>query len=300
LELYLADKPYRRTCPNRPLHPSFLEIIQGQVKNGDVKGGVAKLYEALQVDGTSDVVLQVLQKEARRLAAPGLVEKGRQLARGGDVEGAVGTFRQALGLDPTLALDPRKEARQLAAAALVEKGRKLAREGDVDGAVGEFKKALDLDPNLALDPRKEARQLAAAALVEKGRQLARQGEIREAMAAFAEAQASDQNLEIPAAAWNSLCWYGSLVSVAIDVMAACERAVTLEPDHGGYHDSRGVARALTGSYSGAVEDFQRYLEWGPKNGRPQEEIRKRQDWIRTLQANQNPFNEELLEVLRDQ
>ena len=38
-------------------------------------------------------------------------------------------------------------------------------------------------------------------------------------------------------------------------MAACEQAVELEPDHGGYRDSHGLARALTGDYPGAIVDF---------------------------------------------
>ena len=248
---YLGDEPYRKTCQNRPLHPSFLEIIRVQVKNGDVEGAVAKLHIALQADGSSDVVLQ---KEARRLAAPVLVEKGQGLARGGDIDGAVVAFQQAL----------------------------------------------ELDPNLALDPQKEARRLATSGLLVKGLELVKQGAIREAMAAFAEAQASDSSLEIAAASWNALCWFGSLEGFATDVMAACERAVALEPDHGGICDSRGVARALTEDYSGAINDFQRFLEWGPKNGASEESIRQRQDWIRMLQANQNPFNKELLKLLRDQ
>ena len=83
-------------------------------------------------------------------------------------------------------------------------------------------------------------------------------------------------------------------------MAACERAVALEPDDGHIRDSRGLARALTGDYPGAIEDFQQYLEWGPKTGASEEQIRQRQDWIRMLQAKQNPFNKELLEFLRNQ
>jgi tetratricopeptide (TPR) repeat protein len=216
---YLGDEPYRKTCQNRPLHPSFLEIIRGQVKNGDVEGAVAKLHIALQADGSSDVILQ---KEARRLAAPGLVDKGQELVRVGDTDGAVVAFRQAL----------------------------------------------ELDPNLALDPGKEAQQLASSVLVEKGLGLAKQGAIREAMAAFEAAQASDSNLEIGGDAWNALYWFGSLEGFATDVMAACERAVALEPDRGGFRDSRGVARALTEDYPGAINDFQRYLEWGLKNGNP--------------------------------
>ena len=120
------------------------------------------------------------------------------------------------------------------------------------------------------------------------------------MAAFAAAQASDPNLELAAASWHSLCWNGSLGGFATDVMAACERAVALEPDHGGFRDSRGVARALTEDYPGAINDFQQYLEWGPKNGESEKSIRQRQDWIRMLQANQNPFNKELLELLQTQ
>jgi tetratricopeptide (TPR) repeat protein len=248
---YLGDEPYRKTCQNRPLHPSFFEIIRGQVKNGDVEGAVAKLHIALQVDGVSDVVLQ---KEARRLAASVLVDKGLELAGGGDIDGAVVAFQQAFNLDPTLALD-------------LGKG---------------------------------ARWLAASVLVAKGQELAKQGAIKEAMTAFEVAQASDPNLEIAAASWNALCWFGSLGGFATDVMAACERAVALEPDHGGIHDSRGVARALTGDYLGAINDFQQFLEWGPKNSAPEEQIRQRQDWIRMLQANQNPFSEELLKLLRNQ
>jgi WD domain, G-beta repeat len=248
---FLGDEPYHKTCQNHPLHPSFLEIIRRQVKNGDVEGAIAKLYIALQVDGASDVDLQ---KEARRLVAPGLVDKGWELAR----------------------------------------------EGNVDRAVGAFKQALDLDPTLVLDPEKEARRLAALARVDKGQELVKQGAIKEAMAAFEAAQASDPSLEIAAPSWNTLCWLGSLRGFATDVMAACERAVALAPDNGAIRDSRGVARALTGDYMGAIKDFQQYLEWGQKHGRPEESIRQRQDWIRMLQANQNPFNEELLKLLRDQ
>ena len=239
---YMGDEPYRKTCQNRPLHPSFLEIIWRQVKNDDVKGAIAKLHIALQVDSASDVDLQ---KEARRLVAPGLVDKGRELAR----------------------------------------------EGDVDRAVGAFKQALDLDPTLVLDPEKEARWLAALAQVDKGQELAKQGAVREAIAAFAAAQVSDPNLEIAASSWNHLCWLGSLRGFATDVMAACERAVALAPDRGNIRDSRGVARALIGDYTGAITDFQQYLEWVPKNGKSEESIRQRQDWIRMLQANQNPSNE---------
>jgi tetratricopeptide (TPR) repeat protein len=204
-QLFLSDEPYRKTCQNGPLHPSFLKVVWRQIKNGDVEGSVTQLHKVLQEDGDSDVSLE---KEARRLAAPALVEKGQELAQ--------------------------------------------------------------------------------------------KGEIKTAITAFAEAQTSDPNLKILAQNWKTLCWFGSLGGFAIDVMAACERAVVLEPQHGDIRDSRGVARTLTGYYQGAIEDFQRFVEWGPGNGISEERIRQRQQWIQMLQVNQNPFTEELLKQLRTQ
>ena len=92
-----------------------------------------------------------------------------------------------------------------------------------------------------------------------------------------------------------MCWFGSLLGHAAEVMAACEQAVALAPDHGGIRDSRGLARALTGDVAGAIDDFEAYVAWtGNDRGRAQ-----RQGWIAALRAGQNPFTPELLERLRN-
>ena len=130
--------------------------------------------------------------------------------------------------------------------------------------------------------------------------MARQGDIRQAIAKFSAAQKNDPNLEIDAHSWNYLYWFGKLGGFATDVLKACERAVALATDDGGNRDSRGLALALTGEYPGTIEDFRRYLDWGLKNGQPEERIRQRQDWIRTLLANRNPFNAETLKPLWEQ
>ena len=77
-----------------------------------------------------------------------LVDKGKELARGGDIDGAVVAFQQALELDPNLALDPGKEARRLAASGLVDKGRELAKQGAIREAMAAFEAAQASDPNL--------------------------------------------------------------------------------------------------------------------------------------------------------
>jgi len=70
---YLTDEPYRKTCPNLPIHPSFIEA-------------------------------------------------GRDLARAGDIEGAVTIFLRAIELDLSLDLEPEAEARKLAVEALLTEG----------------------------------------------------------------------------------------------------------------------------------------------------------------------------------
>ena len=59
-------------------------------------------------------------------------------------------------------------------------------------------------------------------------------------------------------------------------------------------DSRGLARALTGDIEGAIIDFQVYVEWTSNK----EEKTQRQEWIKALQAGENPFTDELLKELR--
>ena len=154
---------------------------------------------------------------------------------------------------------------------------------------------MDLD----LDPETEAGRLAALGLVEGGEALARAGDVEGAVAKHAEAQTLDPTLEISADSWNTLCWSGSLWGYAAEVLDACERTVELEQDNGAKRDSRGLARALTGNYAGAIEDFQFYIEWG-QDKRPKERLDKRRAWIRELEAGRNPFDSATLEELRNE
>jgi tetratricopeptide (TPR) repeat protein len=90
---------------------------------------------------------------------------------------------------------------------------------------------------------------------------------------------------------NNLCWYGSLTGHAREVMDACERAVALSPNAGYIRDSRGLARALTGDYEGAIEDFQYFIRTA--DGSVEEDERRR-DWILQLQNGENPFDDDTL------
>jgi tetratricopeptide (TPR) repeat protein len=201
----LSGEPYQRTCKNRPLHPSFLKIVQGQIRQDDFEGAKGRVEKALQ--GESDSEAETTQA-AGRLVAPMLVARGKELVQSGKVIVSV--------------------------------------------------------------------------------------------AAFSEAQDADPDLELPALAWHQFCWQRILYISAFTALNACDKAVTLAPDNGAYRDSRGVARAMLKDYSSAIEDFQRYIEWGPENGESQERIRLHYSWIETLRADKNPFDRAVLRQLREE
>jgi tetratricopeptide (TPR) repeat protein len=157
-----------------------------------------------------------------------------------------------------------------------------------------LRQAVEFDPTLGAE--------VAWLLVELGREYTYKGAYDEALAALRQAVESDPQVESAqvsdlALAYNTLCWRGSIDGWAGTMLPACEQAVELEPDNGGYRDSRGLARALTGDYEGAIEDFQFYVEWG-QDKRPEEMLDKRRDWIQELEAGLNPFDPATLEALR--
>ena len=254
--------------------------------------------------------LKVCQTDARlAAAAPTMLDQAQQTAREGNLEQVVTQLQTALQWNPDLDLDPKTEVPdhnpKIVAQKLVKvaAAQKLAAQGNITDAIATFQQAQKLDPSVDLnsdtaelenDPEILAKQIAASATVAKGQQLVEQGDIEAAIAAYHQAQELDPNIEISAQNWNSLCWDGSLHGHAADVMFACKKAVALEPENGDIIDSRGLARALTDDFEGAIEDFQIFIEW-TTNGDKQQQ---RQDWIKSFQSGENPFTEDVLESLR--
>jgi WD40 repeat protein len=104
---------------------------------------------------------------------------------------------------------------------------------------------------------------------------------------------------------NYVCWRGSLNGFPKIVLPAGEHAVNLVPDNGEFRDTRGLARALTGDYHGAIEDFTFFVEWSKKrNWMKETQVRnaqrqKREAWLVELRAGRNPFTPATLEALWD-
>ena len=131
--------------------------------------------------------------------------------------------------------------------------------------------------------------------IEKGEKLAEEGKIEQTINLYKEAQKLDSDVEIDVGNWEQLCWFGSLNNQAQDVMFACEKAVKLKPNDRGIRGTRGLARALTGNYQGAIEDFQALVE----SIEDEENKAKFEGWIETLKKGENPFTSEVLEELKN-
>lgn len=158
---------------------------------------------------------------------------------------------------------------------------------------------LEIGTALATDPSLQTHhQLNALGMIERGNLFAQHGMIDEAVAAYEEGQNMDPELALSASDWNRLCWYGGLWGYAEDVLDVCDRAVALEPDNGEIKDSRGLARALTGDYDGAIEDFGAYVDWLEEHGGDDYEKNLRQFWISELETGRNPIDETILMELR--
>jgi TonB family protein len=136
--------------------------------------------------------------------------------------------------------------------------------------------------------------VAAAAAVIEGEQFAREGAIPRAMAAFMEAQRLDSRVSSSSAIWSALCRHGSLWGYAQDVIGLCDRWVALNPSAVRARDARGVARALTGDYPGAITDFQAVVNVSTSDP----ERVERTAWIRALRAGRNPLTPDVIEQLR--
>lgn len=98
---------------------------------------------------------------------------------------------------------------------------------------------------------------------------------------------------------NSICWDQAIFGHGGSALPACERAVSLAPDDPEIRDSRGVARALTGDYAGAIEDFEYYVEAMGAGSSVDEWVEQRKAWIAELKKGRNPLDEETLQMLVD-
>lgn len=246
------------------------------------------------------------EEQAKSEAALFLVQTGKNLIEAKNIPEAIAKFEQAQHLYPGLSLD--WEVQDLVRNFLVDQGEKLAEEGKVSEAIAKFKQIESLNIPLEFDPEERVKQIAVPILIVQGTNLMRENHPSEGFAKYQEALALDPELTMTEG-WdmNQLCWYGSLQGYAAEMMLVCDRAV--ESVYYGF-DSRGVARAMTGDYGGAIEDFQAFIDilndWiqYSEGGEIYQSLviqkAQREAWIDALAKGQNPFTKELVQELLKQ
>jgi tetratricopeptide (TPR) repeat protein len=74
------------------------------------------------------------------------IKAGEQLAKTGDIKGAIAQFKQAKALAPCHKFDPEDKARQTAAMSFIEKAREAGVRGFISAAIREYKQAQQIDP----------------------------------------------------------------------------------------------------------------------------------------------------------
>ncbi|MBE8986568.1 WD40 repeat domain-containing protein, partial [Nostoc sp. LEGE 12450] len=254
-------KPKLVLNPEIKAAPAYVAQGEEKAKDGDIPGAVAKFKQAQQLDSKIDLEPDThgLQNNPETLVKKlALVQQGQELAKNGNIPGAVAKFKQAQQLDSKIDLEP-----------------------DTHG--------------LQNNPETIAKKLVVEALVAQSKELLKQGDVKQAIKKYTEIEKLQPTPEIPADSWNSLCWLGSLHNHAADVMFACEKAVILAPKDTSIQDSRGLARALTGNIKGAVEDFEAYIK--STDNDPNGYKAQRRRWVNALNAGKNPFTPEELKKL---
>lgn len=136
---------------------------------------------------------------------------------------------------------------------------------------------------------------AAAEALADGQRFAKVGNLELAVDAFTRARRLDMRLvSSTTIAWH-LCWYGSLWHYAENVMSMCDWLVAMHPGSERARDARGVARALTGDFRGAIDDFQQVVAASTS-----EQVREeRAEWIRLLRDRENPITSDVIVRLRE-
>jgi len=149
--------------------------------------------------------------------------------------------------------------------------------------------------SLAQVLRGSADTTSAAAHAANTWRLARQGRIAEALAESNRGLALDSTLGLWPGVLLTVCWNGALAGQANAVLAVCDRAVDRTPsdddDYESARRSRGVVRALTGSFEGAATDLE-------ASDLSADEATTAGRWIAALHQGRNPFSPAVLEGMR--
>jgi WD40 repeat protein/tetratricopeptide (TPR) repeat protein len=285
--------PELHVAPEQRARSIRAGVLVAEAKRGRWQDRGAEPINRLREAWELQTALRMNNPElGRKLAS---LARGIELASHGDVENASQAFREAL--DPALIqdLEPAGYARRLTVAGLLSRADRHAIAGELEAAADEYRRAQRLEPSLRFDPQKKSKLVAAQHLVELGNFLLTNSKFLEALAKYRSAFALDPDAPAAATALNraarELCLSGHATT---DALFASEKAVALDPDNGAVRDTRGLAKALTGRFAEAIQDFEAFIAWSKDEKAKQH----RRAWRDALRSGRNPFTPSLLRSLR--
>jgi tetratricopeptide (TPR) repeat protein len=187
-------------------------------------------------------------------------------------EEAMAAIDKALALNPTL-------PRAYYARAMLHR-----QQEDLPATLADLEQARRLDPDY-LD-----------AYIGLGLVYKEMGDLTKTVASYQQALELDPD---NADWYNNLCWAYGVFNQPEEGLEYCERAVELRAEPY-IHDSRGLVYALLGDYGNAIIDFTIFVNFYEKSYPNQSfpAVEQRKGWIKTMQAGDNPFTQEVLDTLR--
>ena len=283
-----SDEPYSRICPKAPLPQSVIEAASKSAgpyldKDQDVSTAREKIDRWLgqnpKLGLATDTVL-----------AQGLIGRGKGLAEHSNYEGALRLWRRALQIDPSARIAPALD---------IGKYVTDTNQSSVEMALQFLRQVVELQPGAQLDPERavswELMNLASKD-VDKG-------QYEKALAVVNQAAKLNPQIAV-FRGWSGvyfgLCSGGVLSGLVEKVYPACEKSVELDPDDAIIRSMRGVARALRGEYTAAIEDFEYYVEASKAPDSKLINADWRERWITELRAGSNPFDGATLEQIKNE
>ncbi len=186
------------------------------------------------------------------------------------------------------------DARKIAAApAFIKAGDRNAANHQIEQAIASYQDALRWNPSVSIQPEQRAQVQSAPFWIGQGKNAMSKDDTLKAIEDIETAFQLDPSVRVSAVVLSSLCWVGSLEDYAKEAISICDEAVERLPTANVY-DSRGVARALIGDYSGAVADLEKAIALGLD----EEYEVKRKAWVTALKAGRNPLTPSELEALK--
>ena len=206
------------------------------------------------------------------------------------------TYRLLGELDKALiALDKAIEINSDYDVSYHHRGQVHIQQNNFEEAIADFDQVIALNPWDTSQQGYPAKSLFAAYL---GKSIAYSflGDFETALTNFDLASQLDLDEQDLGAAPYMLCRMGSLMEHPNAILSECDQAVAMFSQEGNMtYDARAIIKALSGDNSGAIADFETYLDWARENNIDAEQIVQREQWIAALVADENPFEFTLLE-----